>query len=219
MRVALNDIDERACRQATQSLRAEGFDVTACPGDVSKRADVDRIFSGLDPLWLLVNNAGAFHSAPTEEFTEEAWDHAFAIDVKAVFLCSQAFIRQRPRDADGRIVVVSSIAGAIVRTGQIAYCSAKAAAIHYTRCLAVEVAPRGITVNCICPGMTDSGMLRQTADARGLDVREYVRMIPSGRLAKPEDHADTIEWLASDEAAHVTGILPKLPIFLTKPAL
>ena len=105
----------------------------------------------------------------------------------------------------GRIIVVSSIAGHIVRTRQIAYCAAKAAAIHFARCLAVEMAPHGITVNCVCPGMTDSQMLRQSAAARGVGIEDYIEMIPSGSLARPEDHASLIAWLASDEAAHVTG--------------
>ena len=109
-----------------------------------------------------------------------------------------------PRKA-GRIVVVSSIAGQIVRTRQIAYCAAKAAAIHFARCLAVETAPHGITVNCVCPGMTDSEMLRKSASARGATVADYEAMIPAGKLADPEDHAETVAWLASEEAGHVTG--------------
>ena len=165
----------------------------------------DRVETELGPLWLLVNNAGTFHSSPTEDFPEEHWDREFAIDVKAAFLCSQAAIRRMiPRRA-GRIIVVSSIAGNIVRTRQIAYCAAKAAAIHFSRCLAVEMAPHGITVNCVCPGMTDSQMLRQSAAARGVGIEDYIEMIPAATLARPEDHASLIAWLASDEAAHVTG--------------
>jgi 2,3-dihydro-2,3-dihydroxybenzoate dehydrogenase len=127
------------------------------------------------------------------------------VDVKAVFLCSQAAIRRMMPRRAGRIVVVSSIAGQIVRTNQIAYCAAKAAAIHFSRCLAVEMAPYGITVNCLCPGMTDSEMLRQSARERGAALADYERTIPSGRLARGEDHAETVAWLASDGAAHVTG--------------
>jgi 2,3-dihydro-2,3-dihydroxybenzoate dehydrogenase len=71
--------------------------------------------------------------------------------------------------------------------------------------LAVETAPHNITVNAICPGMTDSAMLRETAAARGISISDYLSMMPSGRLADPEDHARTIAWLASDAARHVTG--------------
>jgi 2,3-dihydro-2,3-dihydroxybenzoate dehydrogenase len=166
---------------------------------------VERAEAELGPLWLLVNNAGTFHGGAAVDLTEEAWDREFAVDAKAVFLCSQAVLRRMIPRGGGRIVVVASIAGRIVRTGQIAYCAAKAAAIHFSRCLAVEVAPYGITVNCLCPGMTDSAMLRHTAASRGVRVEDYIRMIPAGRLATPEDHGATIAWMASDEAAHVTG--------------
>jgi NAD(P)-dependent dehydrogenase (short-subunit alcohol dehydrogenase family) len=207
--VAINDLDPEGAARAARELSSPGRRLLACPGDVSRAADAEsmiaRAEAELGPLWLLVNNAGTFHSAPAEEFPEEAWDREFDVDVKGAFLCSRAALRRMiPRRA-GRIVVISSIAGWIVRTRQIAYCAAKAAAIHFARCLAVETAPHGITVNCVCPGMTDSDMLRQSAGARGFTVADYEAMIPAGRLARPEDHASTIAWLASDEASHVNG--------------
>jgi 2,3-dihydro-2,3-dihydroxybenzoate dehydrogenase len=164
-----------------------------------------RVAEEVGPLWLLVNNAGVYHSARTLEFPEEAWDREFAVDAKAVFLCSQAAVRQMVPRGAGRIVIIASIAGQIVRTDQIAYCAAKAAAIHFSRCLAVEMAPHGITVNCLCPGMTDSEMLRKSANERNVSIAAYEEMIPAGRLARGEDHAELVAWLASDAAAHVTG--------------
>ena len=209
MIVALNDKDGPAVDRAVSELSAAGHRAFGYPADVSRTAEVTdmvaRIESDLGPVWLLVNNAGTFHSAPAEDFPEQQWDEEFAIDAKAVFLCSQAAVRvMMPRRA-GRIVVVSSIAGLIVRTRQIAYCAAKAAAIHFSKCLAVEMAPHGITVNCICPGMTDSRMLRDTAAARRVAIEDYVSMIPAGRLAQPENHANCVAWLATDEASHLTG--------------
>jgi NAD(P)-dependent dehydrogenase (short-subunit alcohol dehydrogenase family) len=109
-----------------------------------------------------------------------------------------------PRQA-GRIVNVSSIAGLIVRTKQIAYSSAKAAVIHFTRCLAVEMAPYGITVNCVCPGMTRTEMIVQSFAERGIDLDAATSLIPTGRMAVPEDHAHLVAYFASEEAAHVTG--------------
>jgi NAD(P)-dependent dehydrogenase (short-subunit alcohol dehydrogenase family) len=201
------NVDE--AERAASELRKVGHDAFACAADVTRSDRVAQMTSRLEkevgPLWLLVANAGTFHAAPTIELSEQQWDQEFDVDAKAVFLCSQAAVRAMiPRKA-GRVIVVSSIAGLIVRTGQIGYCSAKAASIHFARCLAVEMAPHGITVNCICPGMTDSEMLRQSAAARGVDLRDYEEMIPSGRLARAEDHASTVAWLASDEAAHITG--------------
>jgi NAD(P)-dependent dehydrogenase (short-subunit alcohol dehydrogenase family) len=209
MAVALNDLDADGAQQAAAELRAAGHSALSVPADVTRAAAVngmiEQVEAELGPLWLLVNNAGAFHGGAATDLLEEDWDQEFAVDVKAVFLCSQAAIRRMIPRGGGRIVVVSSIAGWIVRTGQIAYCAAKAAAIHFSRCLAVEMAPHGITVNCLCPGMTDSAMLRQTAASRGVQIDDYLQMIPSGRFATPDDHSATIAWLASEETAHITG--------------
>ncbi len=209
MAVAVNDLDAARAEQAAAALRAAGHRALALPADVTRASEVAGLFeraeAELGPLWLLVNNAGRFHGGATVDLQEEVWDQEFAVDAKAVFLCSQAALRRMIPRNGGRIIVVSSIAGWIVRTGQIAYCAAKAAAIHFSRCLAVETAPHGITVNCLCPGMTDSAMLQETAASRGVRVEDYLRMIPAGRLATPEDHAATIAWLASDAAGHLTG--------------
>jgi NAD(P)-dependent dehydrogenase (short-subunit alcohol dehydrogenase family) len=164
-----------------------------------------RLEDELGPLWLLVNNAGVFNAAPTADMPEAMWDTAFDVDAKGVFVCSQAAIRRMiPRQA-GRIVTIASIAGLIARTAQIAYCAAKAAVIHFSRCLAVEMAPHGITVNCLCPGMTWTTMLQESAQARNLVLEAMVDMIPAGRMAQEEDHAHLIAFFAAEASRHVTG--------------
>jgi len=209
MLVGINDIDPVLAETAVQELTREGLRVLALPGSVSIKSEayamVDRAESELGPLWLLVNNAGVLNAAPTAELSEEAWDKAFDIDAKGVFLCSQAAIRKMIPRQQGRIVNMASIAGLIVRTAQIAYCSAKAAVVHFTRCLAVEMAPNGITVNCLCPGMTWTQMLSVSAKERGLDLDAMVELIPAGHMAKEEDHAHLVAFFASDEASHITG--------------
>jgi len=209
MAVGVNDAERSSAENTAAELRGAGRRALALPADVSRRAEVEamveRAENELGPLWLLVNNAGVFFSGPTVDMSEEAWDRAFAVDAKGVFLCSQAALRRMlPRRA-GRIVNISSIAGIIVRTQQIAYCAAKAAVVHFTRCLAVELAPHGITVNCLCPGMTRTPMLVEGARERGMDLEEMVKLIPAGRMAEPEDHAHLVAYFASEEAAHVTG--------------
>lgn len=208
MAVAMNARSELIEHEA-DALRRSGLDVFAYRGDISSRVEVDemmrQIEEELGPLWLLVNNAGVLHAGPTVELTEEDWDTCFNIDAKGVFLCSQAAIRRMLPRHSGRIVNLSSIAGMIVRTEQIAYCSAKAAVIHFSRCLAVEMAPHGITVNCLCPGMTLTEMLQTTALERGLDLQKMVSLIPAGRMASPKDHARLITYFASEDARHVTG--------------
>jgi NAD(P)-dependent dehydrogenase (short-subunit alcohol dehydrogenase family) len=209
MAVGVCDIQGALAQAVAEELRSEGIRALPLVADVSRKPDVEtmleRVDAELGPLWLLVNNAGIYFSGPTAEMSEDAWDKAFAVDAKGVFLCSQAAIRRMiPRRA-GRIVNVSSIAGVIVRTNQIGYSSAKAAVVHFSRCLAVEMAPHGVTVNCLCPGMTRTEMLEQGARERGMNLPAMVELIPAGRMANPEDHANLIAYLASDEAAHITG--------------
>ncbi len=209
MKVGVNDIDPQAARavcQEIQALGATAIDLPASVSDPDQVKDmVERVESELGPLWLLVNNAGVLTVGPTIEMPVEAWDRAFDVDAKGVFLCSQAAARVMvPRKA-GRMVNIASIAGVIVRTGQIAYCAAKAATVHFTRCLAVELAPQGITVNCICPGMTWTEMLSVSAVERGLDLDAMVALIPAGHMAQEADHANLILYLASEAAGHITG--------------
>lgn len=208
MIVAMNAHSDQVAREA-ETLRQEGLSVRAFIADISRKVEVEamveRVENELGPLWLLVNNAGLLRTGPTAELSEEAWDETFNVDAKGVFLCSQATIRRMIPRRQGRIVNISSIAGVIVRTAQISYCSAKAAVNHFTRCLAVEMAPYGITVNCLCPGMTWTDMLEKSAEARGLDLEAMVALIPAGHMADPKDHAHLVAYFASEEAGHVTG--------------
>jgi NAD(P)-dependent dehydrogenase (short-subunit alcohol dehydrogenase family) len=209
MAVGVNDRDRDTVDTAVRELCGEGFPALALPADVTRKDEVEAMFERLErelgPVWLLVNNAGVYHSAPAAELTEEAWDLDFAVDVKGTFLCAQTAIRRMMPRRGGRIVNIGSIAGVIVRTNQISYCSAKAAVVHFSRCLAVEMAPHGITVNCLCPGMTRTEMLTESVRARGADFADYEALIPAGHMARPEDHANLVAYLASEEAGHVTG--------------
>jgi NAD(P)-dependent dehydrogenase (short-subunit alcohol dehydrogenase family) len=198
-----------AAEVTAERLRQEGLAATAYVADVSKKSEVEAMFERIErelgPLWLLVNNGGLLRASPTPETTEEEWDEVFAVDAKGVFLCAQAAIRRMIPRQSGRILNIASIAGLIVRTRQIAYSSAKAAVIHFSRCLAVEMARHGITVNCLCPGMTHTEMIVQSFAERGIDLEAAISLIPTGRMATPADHAHLVAHFASDEAAHVTG--------------
>jgi NAD(P)-dependent dehydrogenase (short-subunit alcohol dehydrogenase family) len=209
VRVGINDVNPAAARQVVDELNDLGCQALPLISSVTDEAQVESMFdqaeTELGPLWLLVNNAGVFNSAPTADLTVEMWDNAFDVDAKGVFLCSRAAIRRMIPRSQGRIVNFGSIAGQIVRTGQIAYCAAKAAVIHFTRCLAVEVAPHGITVNCLCPGMTWTDMLQVSAKERSLNLEAMTEMIPSGRMAREEDHAHLVAFFAAEASAHITG--------------
>ena len=209
MLIGVNDVNPTLANEVVAELRVKGCQAIPLVVSVANKGEVmgmiDKVENELGPLWLLVNNAGVLTTGPTADLSEEAWDLAFDVDAKGVFLCSQAAIRKMIPRRQGRIVNFASIAGLIVRTAQIGYCSAKAAVIHFSRCLAVEVAPYGITVNCICPGMTWTEMLSVSAKERGLDLDAMVELIPAGRMAKEEDHANLVAFFASEEASHVNG--------------
>lgn len=190
-------------------------DLTRLPGgviglvaDVTSGAAVDELFATVErqlgPPWLLVNSAGVYVSGPTRDLCLDDWSRVIAADLTAVFLCSQAAVRAMGPRGGGRIVNVSSIAGAIVRPNQIAYCAAKAGVNHFTRCLSVEVATLGITVNAVAPGMTRTRMLDAVLSG-GVTQASILAFIPRRRVAEPADHAALVAWLASDDAAHVTG--------------
>jgi 2,3-dihydro-2,3-dihydroxybenzoate dehydrogenase len=208
MSVALNARSAQVHAVADE-LRQRGLRVAAYQADISQKKQVEemvaQVEAELGPLYLLVNNAGLLRTGPTPDLSEADWDETFAVDVKGVFLCSQAAIRRMMPRQQGRIVNVASIAGQIVRVKQIAYCASKAAVIHFSRCLAVEMAPYNITVNCLCPGMTQTEMLVESAAARGLDLAAMIALIPHGRMAAPEEHAHLVAYFAAEEAAHVTG--------------
>ena len=209
MKIGVNDLDPTTAQKVADEICAKGGTALAVPANVALGSEVvamvNLVEAELGSLWLLVNNAGIFNAAPTAEMSEEAWDKVFDVDAKGVFLCSQAAIRKMIPRKGGRIVNFASIAGMIVRTAQISYCSAKAAVIHFSRRLAVEMAPHGITVNCLCPGMTWTDMLAVSAKERGLRFRCNGRVNPAGCMAKEEDHAHLIVFFASPEAGHITG--------------
>jgi NAD(P)-dependent dehydrogenase (short-subunit alcohol dehydrogenase family) len=207
MSVALLDSDPHVVELAAD-LVAEGRAAVGMVVDVTDARSVRKAFeraeTELGPPWLLVNCAGVYASGPTVDLSEADWDRCIGVDLKGVFLCSQAALRAMLPRGGGRIVSITSIAGRIARPAQIAYCAAKAGADHFTRCLSIEVAGQGVTVNSIAPGMTESHML-DAVIRRGASPEALLALIPDGHFAVPEDHAALVAWLASDEAAHVTG--------------
>jgi NAD(P)-dependent dehydrogenase (short-subunit alcohol dehydrogenase family) len=206
MSVALLDRDESVVEVAS-ALRG-GSTAIGMAVDVSGAESVksafDRVLAEVGRPWLLVNSAGVYASGSTVELSTADWDRVLAVDLTGVFLCSQAALRSMLPGGGGRIVTISSIAGRIARPNQIAYCAAKAGADHFTRCLAIEVAGKGVTVNAVAPGMTRSPMLDAVIERTGSE-EALLALIPAGRFAAVDDHAAMVAWLASDGAAHVTG--------------
>ena len=214
-RVVVADLDADGAQEAAATITRDGGEATHVRCDVTRAEDaramveaaVDR-YGGLD---ILFNNAGSATSPrPVEETSEEDLDRALAVNVKGVFLCSQAAVPAL-RDGGGSIIVTASVMGVRTRPGFTAYAASKAAAIHLARTLALELAGDGIRVNCLAPVATDTPMLSTFIGDRDPDQGRaaFVSTIPLGRLAAPADVASAALFLASDESAFITGaVLP-----------
>ena len=206
--VLVADVNGDQVRDVAAALTADGLHAVACSVNVTDaiqvRAMVDtaiREFGGVD---VLVNNAGILRSTKIVAITPDEWDLVMAVNVKGVFLCSQAVHDSMVARGGGRIVHMASLAGRATSTlGGAHYTTSKAAVLGLMRHMAREWARDGITSNAVSPGMVDTPMARGgTDDAR---MKQIVSGIPLGRLAEPDEIANLVCFLASDEARYITG--------------
>jgi 3-oxoacyl-[acyl-carrier protein] reductase len=174
--------------------------------DVTDAANVESMVSAAigkhGRVDILVNNAGIARDQLLMRMKREDWDAVLATNLTAAFTCSQAVLRQMIKQRAGRIINISSVVGQMGNAGQVNYAASKAGLIGMTKALAREVASRSITVNAVAPGLIETDMTRAlSADTS----KDWVSQIPLGRLGSPEDVAWTVCFLASDEAAYITG--------------
>jgi 3-oxoacyl-[acyl-carrier protein] reductase len=133
---------------------------------------------------------------------EEDWDAVLSINLKSVFNCTRAVLQTMMKQRQGRIVSISSVVGRIGNAGQSNYSAAKAGILGFTRSVAREAAPRGITVNAVAPGFIDTEM---TAGLSQKVKDGFLQQVPLGRIGQPEDVAEAVHWLCSEAAAYITG--------------
>jgi 3-oxoacyl-[acyl-carrier protein] reductase len=170
--------------------------------DLGDPAAADALVAAADPVDVLVNNAGITRDTLALRMKDADWQAVLDTNLTAVFRLSRAALKGMLRRRFGRIVSVTSIVGATGNPGQANYAAAKAGLVGMSKALAQEVAARGITVNCVAPGFVDTAMTRQLDDKQ----REaLLARIPAGRLGVGADVAAAVAYLASDEAAWVTG--------------
>ncbi len=180
--------------------------------DVSVEADMERLVqSALDAtgrLDVMCNNAGIGSTADAVACSAEEWDRVFAVNVRGVFLGTKHALVPMLRVGRGAIVNTASIAGLVGLRDRAAYCASKGAVVAFTKQVAVQYADRGIRCNCVCPGTVDSpwvaGLLDKAEDPERARA-ELVTRQPLGRLGQPDEIATAIVYLASDDAAFVTG--------------
>ena len=190
-------------------IRAKGGEAVALGCRVEVAAEVTRLFVQLEeqlgPCDILVNNAGITRPQLTLEMTEENWDQHMDINMKSVFLCSQAAARQmRPRKS-GCIVNIGSILGRNAFPATLGYCTSKAAVDQMTRVMAIEWARYGIRVNCVAPGYIRTDMIDELQDDGKLTIRDLEKRTPQRRLGEGKDIAKAVRFVASDDASFMTG--------------
>ena len=200
------DPDLEAAEETLRLLEEKGVESESYRLDVSSKGDVDArfkdIFSRLQRVDALINNAGITRDALLMRMSEEEWDTVIRVNLKSVFNCTQAVVRAMVKQRGGRIVNISSVAGQIGNPGQANYAASKAGIMGFTKTLAREVAGRGITVNAVAPGFIRTEMTEVLPEK----VKEsFLQLIPMGRPGEPEDVAEAVYWLCSDAAAYVTG--------------
>jgi NAD(P)-dependent dehydrogenase (short-subunit alcohol dehydrogenase family) len=205
--VAVADVDTAGAEQTAAAITGNGGRAMSTSVDVTDPTQVAKMveetveaFGGLD---ILVNNAAILGRTRVLEVTEEVWDQYMAVNLKGVFLCSQATVRWwLEHDVRGAIVNLASVESSAPFPHQIAYATTKGGVLMMTRALALDLAPHGIRVNAVGPGTVDSrGYFARHPDKQ----QKYEALHPLGRLGQPEDVANAILFLASDEADWITG--------------
>ena len=194
-------------RDALDALAAElGERTHVCAADLREAGAGDALVSAAEsaagPLGILVNNAGFTRDMLALRMKDEDWQSVLDVDLSAPFKLARAALRGMLRRRAGRIIQISSVVGATGNAGQANYAAAKAGLVGMSKALAQEVGSRGVTVNVVAPGFVDTPMTDALGDAQRAKLLEA---IPLGRMGKPADIAAAVVYLASDEAAWVTG--------------
>jgi len=206
--VAVNFLDDRAAAERVAGeVRALGGKAVTIQGDVARvdeaHAMVELAARELGGLDVLVNNAGVYPRVPFLEMRERDWDYVIDVNLKGTFFCAQAAARAMIAAARrGSIINLGSqaIRGAVRGTH---YTASKGGVVALTRAMALELAPHGIRVNAIAPGLTDTAQPRYGSSEE--EIAAMSAAVPLGRMAVPEDIADVAVFLASDQARHITG--------------
>jgi len=204
--VVLVDIQPEKLEAVAERITRSGGRASAQTADVSRfdqaAAVVEAVVREHQRLDYLVNNAGITRDNLLMRMREEEWDAVMAVNLKGVFNFSRAAVRPMISNRFGRIVNISSVVGVIGNAGQANYSASKAGVIGLTKSLAREVAGREVTVNCVAPGYIITAMTEGLPEAV---KKAFLEMIPMKRMGTPEDVAQAVKFLLSDQAAYITG--------------
>lgn len=192
--------------EVVEEIEKLGRRAVAVCGDVSNAVDVERMTTeavdALGGLDILVNNAGITRDGLLVRMSEQDWDSVLAVDLKSVFLCTQAAAKIMMKARWGCIVNIASVIGQIGNAGQVNYAAAKAGVIAVTKSCAKELASRSVRVNAVAPGFIETPMTAALSDK----VREAAQeQIPLRRFGQAQDVANAVAWLCTDQASYITG--------------
>ena len=204
--IVLVDIQKEKLDNVARKITDAGGKASSYEADVSNTGHVEDLVDALilnhGAVHHLINNAGITRDNLLMRMKEEEWDSVMAVNLKGVFNFSKALIRHMIRNRYGRIVNISSVVGLIGNPGQANYSASKAGVLGFTKSLAREVASRGITVNAVAPGFIQTAMTESLPEAV---QKQFLGVIPIGRFGTPQEVAQAVRFLVSDQASYITG--------------
>lgn len=206
--VIVDDINPETAPQTAQEIQALGRKAVAVVADVSKRDEVERMIETavreLGGIDILVNNAGIARSNVLARLKDDQWDEVLNVNLKGVFYCTQAAVSSMMKQRSGKIISISSIYGRIGAMGDTNYAASKAAIVGFTKSVAREVARYNINVNAIMPGLVDTALLRGIPEKY---LKPMIEEVPLKRVGRPEDIANVVAFLASEDSSYMTGAI------------
>jgi 3-oxoacyl-[acyl-carrier protein] reductase len=204
--IVVSDIKLEKAEEAANEIKSIGRKALAVKGDVANWNDVERmvevILEKFAKIDILVNNAGITRDKLILRMTEEDWDAVLDVNLKGTFHCTKAVVRHMAKQRSGKIVNIASVVGEMGNAGQANYSASKAGVIGLTKTIAREFAQRGININAIAPGYIETPMTEVLPEKA---KEELKKLIPMERLGKPEDVAEAVLFLVSEESNYITG--------------
>ena len=204
--VACYSGNEEAAGETVRLCEEQGVKAVAVKADVSKAEDVSSLFIRVKETFgrpdVLINNAGVTRDGLLISMKDDDFNAVIDTNLKGVYLCTKAAVKEMMRARHGVIINISSVVGLGGNAGQSNYAASKAGIIGFTKSIAKEYGSRGIRVNAVAPGFIETAMTEALPD---VSKKKYLDMIPAGRFGKPEDIAETVAFLTSDSASYITG--------------
>ena len=197
--------DEEGANSVVDEIEAAGGQALTVQGDVADPDAVDSVFAQLEqrfgPVLVLVNNAGVRADDLSMQISDDEWEHVLATNLSGAFRMTRRALKGMMRARHGRVINISSVVGGVRgNPGQANYAASKAGLVGFTRTVAAEVARRNVTVNAVAPGLVETEL------TEGIDQQKFIDAVPARRAGTPQEIAAAVRFLASEDAAYITGI-------------